>query len=199
MTFLRSKSPRLTSIRKIVIYALLILTTTAEAQFRLDPYSISELLASSELDKKSLFTKSSTHNVNNANHVSLETEMKYFEKWMNSKNKLVQSELYFPEMGKRKIYFTAYDFFEPGFKFYLSDNETQKEIILEKGIHLKGILNNDLQSMASVSLFKNSISGIVQVDRSNCFSLTPAVNDKNKIITNISRVNLENGNEVMAS
>ncbi len=199
MSFHRSKSKRHTSLRKIVIYALLLLTTTAEAQFRLDPYSITEIKAAFDLEKKSLFTKGVKHQENNANHVSLETEINYFEQWLNSNNKLVQSELNFPELGKQKIYFTAYDFFEPGFKFYLSDNESQKEISLEKGIHLKGIINNDLQSIASVSLFKNSISGIVQVNRSNCFSLTPAVNDKNKIITNLTKVNLENGNEVMAS
>lgn len=60
MSFHRSKSKRHTSLRKIVIYALLLLTTTAEAQFRLDPYSITEIKAAFDLEKNHFSLKGKT-------------------------------------------------------------------------------------------------------------------------------------------
>ena len=192
-------SSRLTFLRKIAIYAILLLATSANAQYKLDPFSLIELKASCDIERKTLFDKKAISLQAHKNQASLETSVSFYENWLKSNNKLVQTDIYLPELGVQKIYFTAYDFFEPDFKFYLLDQENLKEINLDKGIHLKGIINNNLQSMVSVSLSKGIITGHIQVDGFNSFCITPGNSNKNKFFTNITKANLENEHEIIAT
>jgi hypothetical protein len=50
-------SARLTSLRKIAIYAILLLTTSANAQYKLDPFSLIELKASCDIERKTCLIK----------------------------------------------------------------------------------------------------------------------------------------------
>lgn len=156
------------------------ITITSIAQ-NSDPFRVQEL-NSNEVPKTYSFFQSLTqdHRHSQASHERIcIIHTPSIEKLYKNFSTLLEIEIPLENEQEVKYRYTEFDFFDTDFQVNLVDESGSQQIVIDRGIHLKGLVKDHVNSFSSLSIFKTGIYGMAKSVKGQDFSIMPVPGQHN--------------------
>ncbi len=140
----------------------------------IDPFHLNEIIKSEEVTRKNLFETDDSNKKFLLPGVSLfHLNQKNLQRIRNEFDPVIASKIPLDSHSSVDFIYTEYDFFTHDFNVNLLLDGLNQQIPVDKGIHLKGKMENDNNSFSSISVFQGEIYGTAYTSEGHKISMLP--------------------------
>ncbi|MEP7195855.1 MAG: M12 family metallo-peptidase [Saprospiraceae bacterium] len=154
-----------------------------------------EKLKNKEFKKLSLGHSLIKDSNKQTNQLSL--SLNEFANWQQNETSVVETSALIADEESLTLQLIPYDFFESNFKCLLDNQSELTEINIDRGIHYKGIVNNNINSMIGISIFEEGIEGLINTEDQRQFTLRTISKTNSSLILQLDAI--QNSRELNCS